>query len=267
MDVHELGQVSKTAAEIYEDFFLPAAFQFWTRPVTAAAQVQSGDQVLDVACGTGVLARAALNLVGSSGSVTGLDINEGMLEVAKAKAPSINWQRGDAEALPFPDNHFDKVLSQFSLMFFNQKATALKEMARVAKPGGRLTIAVWASLEQTPGYVKVRELLNRLFGETAAKSIDAPYALGDANKLKKLGAEAGLDGMILETQIGNIQFDSIEAWMHTEIRGWTLADSISDQDFERLLVEARKDLAPFKLSSGKVTFDAAAHIIVWQKPV
>ena len=91
------GQVNSSAAEIYEAFFIPALFQEWAARVADAAQLQAGQRVLDVACGTGILARSAAERVGMGGSVVGLDVNEGMLAVAAAKAPQVEWRRGQAE--------------------------------------------------------------------------------------------------------------------------------------------------------------------------
>jgi ubiquinone/menaquinone biosynthesis C-methylase UbiE len=98
--------------------------------------------VLDVACGTGVVAREAARRVGPAGAVAGLDRNEGMLAVARRMAPGIAWRHGLAEALPFPDGAFDAVICQFGLMFFEDRGKALGEMWRALRPGGRLAVAV-----------------------------------------------------------------------------------------------------------------------------
>ena len=259
------GQVNKSAAEVYEEFFLPALFQEWAKPVVKAAHLQAGQRVLDVACGTGVLARAALDAVGSSGTVVGLDINEGMLEVARSKTPNIDWHKGQAEQLPFTEASFDAVISQFGLMFFEDKVTALSEMARVLKPQGKLAVAVWGSLEQTTGYAAMTELLRRLFGDEAAKGLEAPYSLGNVAQLERLFSQAGIADIDIATKKCTARFASVEAWVHTDIKGWTLADMIDETQYQTLLNEAQKDLAAFVSSTGGVTFDAPAHIIMWQK--
>jgi ubiquinone/menaquinone biosynthesis C-methylase UbiE len=132
------GQVNASAAEIYEDFFIPALFEEWAPRVADAARIQRGQRVIDVGCGTGVLARLAARRVGRSGSVVGLDVNEGILAVARRKAAAIEWHHGPAEALPFDDGVESAVVSQFGLMFFQDRRAALQEMARVLRPGGHL---------------------------------------------------------------------------------------------------------------------------------
>src|SRR5262245_21700611 len=163
-----MGQVSADAAEIYEEFYLPALFQEWTGRMADAAHVAPGQRVLDVACGTGVLARAVGDRVGPAGSDVGLDLNPGMLAVARRTAPAIDWRQGRAESLPFPSASFDAVLSQFGLMFFADRPAAIREMQRALRPGGHLAVAVWASLDDTPGYAAFVALLRRLFGEETA---------------------------------------------------------------------------------------------------
>ena len=142
MDRALQGQVSRSAADVYEEFFVPALFREPAQHVARAADIRRGQSVLDAACGTGVLAREAVGATGNDGKVTGLDGNDGMLAVAKRLAPGINWQRGLAEALPFADRSFDRAFSQFALMFFDDRAAALREMRRVMKPGGRMHAAV-----------------------------------------------------------------------------------------------------------------------------
>ncbi len=186
MDDVQQGQVTRSAADVYEEFFVPALFAPWSAPVAEAAGIAPGQEVLDVACGTGVLAREAAKRVQPGGTVTGLDRNDGMLAVARRKAPGIDWRHGLAEQLPFEDGRFDAVVSQFGLMFFEDRARALAEMWRVLKPGGRLAVAVWDSLERTPGYAAMTALLHELFGEQIAEALRAPYCLGDPRALAAL---------------------------------------------------------------------------------
>ena len=121
-------QAQVDAAKVYESLFVPALFGQWAPEIGDAARVQPGQRVLDVACGTGVLARAILARTGPSGQVVGLDPNPGMLAVASELAPAVTWRQGAAESMPFPDQSFDAVVSQFGLMFFQDRQQAVREM-------------------------------------------------------------------------------------------------------------------------------------------
>lgn len=261
MDTATTGQVNASAAEIYEAFFVPALFAEWSPRVVRAAGLVKGDHVLDVACGTGVLAREALQHVAPEGRVTGLDRNEGMLAVARSTSQEIDWRAGIAENLPFPDNAFDAVVSQFGLMFFEDRRQALREMRRVLKPGGRLAVAVFCSLGNTPGYRSMVDLLNRLFGERHADALRAPYALGDEDGLLALFRDAGLAEVSLATVEGEARFPSIASWVETDVKGWTLADMIDDQELEMLQEAARREFQPFVQEDGTVRFAHPAHIV------
>ena len=156
------------AATGYQEVLVPALMQEWAPRVADAAGISPGDRVLDVACGTGVLTREAARRAGPGGAVTGLDLSPEMLAVAARLSPELRWQQGSADALPFPDQSFDAVVSQFGLMFFPDPVAGLREMMRVLVPGGRLAVAVWGSLDVTPAYAAEVELLERLAGRAAA---------------------------------------------------------------------------------------------------
>jgi ubiquinone/menaquinone biosynthesis C-methylase UbiE len=266
MSASEKGQVTRNAAEVYEEFFLPALFQQWASRVADAAGIQAGQQVLDVACGTGALTCAVADRIVSGGSVVGLDVNEGMLAVAKRKAPAIEWRQGCAESLPFASESFDVVVSQFGLMFFEDRRAALQEMLRVLRPGGRMAVAVWDSLEHSPGYAAIADLLQRLFGGQVAAALQAPFVLGDVQVLRSLFAAAGIPDAQITTQEGTARFPSIQSWVYTDIKGWTLADVLDDAQFDRLLTEAQRALRRFTIAEGTVVFSAPAHIVTATKP-
>lgn len=265
MDSATKGQVTRTAADVYEEFFVPALFGDWAARVADAAGIAAGQSVLDVACGTGVLAREAAGRVQPDGSVIGLDRNDGMLAVARRAASDVEWRLGQAEALPFTDASFDAVVSQFGLMFFDERGAALQAMWRVLRPGGHMAVAVWDSLDHTPGYAAMTALLQRLFGDQAADALRAPFVLGDPDALRSLFAEAGIVNPQVQTQDGTARFPSIESWVHTDIKGWTLADMIDDTQYDRLQQAAQSDLAAFARDDGTVAFPAPAHIVTATK--
>ena len=250
----DTGQVSSSAAEFYDEFFVPALFAEWAPRLVAAAELGPGERVLDVACGTGIATLDADRAVAPDGAVVGVDLNAGMIAVARSKAPQVEWQEGAAEALPFGDEVFDAVLSQFGLMFFSDRSRALQEMCRVLRPSGRLAVAVWGSLEQTPGYAAMTALLSRLFGDSIADLLRSPYSLGSASHLGRLMSRAGLGAVSVQLVPGTARFPSIRFWIECDVRGWTLADHIDDAQFERLATEAEKELTHLLTADGEVQF-------------
>lgn len=263
MGEHSKGQVAASAAEVYEQFFVPALFAAWPEHILRAAEVEIGQKVLDVACGTGILSREARKLVGVSGAVVGVDINEGMLAVARRRSPDIEWRQGQAESLPFEEGVFDHVVSQFGLMFFQDRSEAISEMLRVLKPGRKGCVAVWASLSETPGYAAVAKMLADVFDPEVAKSIEAPYCLGDTNDLESVFATAGARDISICTISGKARFESIDSWLYTDIKGWTLAEAIDDDDYERLRKAAPAYLEKFAGEDGGIEFEAPANLVTF----
>src|SRR4051794_40596887 len=165
----------------YQEFLVPAMFTPFAETLVEQAGVGEGSNVLDVACGTGAASRAAARRAGPSGSVTGVDLGEPTLAVARAQpvddgAAPIAWLQADATELPVEDGAFDVGLCQQGLQFFPDKGAALAEMHRALKPGGRLAIATWTSIERTP-VAAIVEALERHVDREAASVIGSPFAL------------------------------------------------------------------------------------------
>ena len=259
-------RAGRTPAEVYEEFFVPALFRHWGPVIAEAAGIRAGQRVLDVACGTGVLAGAAADRVGPDGTVVGLDPNEDMLAVARRKSRRIEWRGGRAESLPFPDESFDAVVSQFGLMFFEDRKAALREMMRVLRRGGRLAVAVCDAVEHSPGYGEVARMLQRLFGERVADAFRAPFSLGDPELLLSLSADAGVAGAKVDRREGTVRFASIDSLISTERACvWTLGGMLDDAQFERLRTEARQSLRPFVQADGTVAFGMPALLLTAAK--
>lgn len=186
--------LSENPAEAYERYLVPALFVPWTKVLLEHAAPQPGERVLDVACGTGVVARHVAPQVGLSGAVVALDISPAMLAVARSIPPTegatIVWQEGSALALPFPAGAFDLVLCQQGLQFFPDRATATREMRRVLGPHGRVALSVWQTIQHHPVYEALYSAIARHLGTTVA-AIATPFSLGDPDELRALLTAAG----------------------------------------------------------------------------
>jgi ubiquinone/menaquinone biosynthesis C-methylase UbiE len=137
-------QLSGDAPTLYEQYGL-IAIKPWTNDLIREAGCKGGDRVLDVACGTGYVAQKVNDVCGATCKVTGLDVNEPMLNAAR-KIPGIEWRLGSATELPFDDASFEVVLCQQGLQFFPDRRKAMKEMARVLTPNGKVSLSVWGEL-------------------------------------------------------------------------------------------------------------------------
>ena len=262
------SQEQVAAARAYEDLFVKGLFQEWTSRVMDAAQIRSGHRVLDVACGTGVLARDAAMRVQPTGFVAGLDPIPGMLALAEQITPTVDWWEGVAESLPFPDQSFDTVVSQFGLMFFSDRRQAISEMLRVLKPQGQLAVAVWDSIDRIPAYLIEVDLLERVAGKRAADALRAPFVLGDREKLATLFENAGTPSVEIRTQHGTARFPSIRIMVEADLRGWlpVMDVILTEEQIQNILEEAEEDLRPYLNSDGSVEFKTSAHIISVKKP-
>ena len=265
MTDHEAWQVSDDAAEVYERCFVPALFGQWASHLVDAAQVAAGDRVLDVGCGTGVLARTAADRVATDSQVTGLDLNDGMLAVARRLRPEIDWRQGDATQLPFADASFDVVLSQFALMYFPDRSAALTEMMRVLKPGGRLAVAVWGPFEHATGYVILTEIAQRRCGQAAADVLMAPFVLGNEATLRELFSVAGIDKAVVALRAGTMTFPSIATFVETEVKGSPLEALLDEESYHALMREAQDKLQQFRVDNT-VVMPIGAFFITAGKP-
>ena len=234
-------------AEIYESYMVPALFSPHSSYLIQAANPQPGQRILDVGCGTGIVARRVAALVGADGNVVGLDLNPNMLEVARAAAGredlSIEWREGPAEQLPFPDGAFDLVLSQFALMFFADRPAALAEMHRVLKKGGRLTLSVFQGLERHPFYQTLHDAIQLRFGMSGVSDI---FALGDAGELQTLLINAGFHHVEIEQASLVARFPHPETFLAGEIEVDTAAipamQHLDTQARQALLAGIREDM-------------------------
>jgi SAM-dependent methyltransferase len=217
--------------------------------------------VLDVACGTGIVARVVADRQGGAGRVVGVDVNAGMLSVARRVRPELDWRQGDVGALPFPDHSFDRVLCQMALMFFPDRSAALREMARVTRPGGVVALCVPAALADQPAYGPFVETAVAAAGEAARSLLATYWACGDRDELTATVAGAGLAVEEVTTHLGTASFASPDELAATEVHGSPLGERISADVYDRILDGAREVLRPFTDASGAVAAPLRGHLV------
>jgi len=258
----------KNTASNYEKLMVPAIFVSWAQRILDKAKVKPGDRILDVACGTGIVARTAIKRTGSNGtSVTGLDPNPGMLAVAESNTSGPVWKEGVAEELPFRDEIFDVVVSQFGLMFFQDRPAALREMYRVLAPGGRLVVAVFDSLENNPGYSAMTDVFARVAGNEVAQALRHPFLLGNIDKLKALCTESGLSSAEVTTHNGKAQFPDVRTMVLADVKGWFPLAGIhlTDEQIDKVVQQLESAMQEYISSDEGLEFPMPAHFITASK--
>jgi SAM-dependent methyltransferase len=185
-----------TPPQAYEQYFGPAIFEPLAGVVVERASPRPGERVLDLACGTGIVARRMAAMVGTGGRVAGVDVNPAMLDVARAAPGSatITWQQGNGMSLDLADGGFDLVVCQQGLQFFPDRRAGVAEMRRVLAEGGRAVVAVWQSIDRHPLFAALAaaELphLRALGAGLTSEDLEAPFSLGSAGELRDLLAGA-----------------------------------------------------------------------------
>jgi SAM-dependent methyltransferase len=262
----ESFQVPLEVAEAYETAFVPAFFAQWAPLLCDAAGVASGHRVLDVACGTGIVARTAADRVAPDGTVVGVDLNEAMLTVARRVRPDIEFRQSDASALPAADAEFDAVLCQMALMFFPDRAGALREMARVAAPGATVALLVPGALEHQDSFSWFVDVAVRHAGPDARSLLTAYFVCGDLDELTALVGSAGLEVLTARTEVGTYRAPSVDAFVTTEVESTPLVQRMTDEIYGLIRADAHDVLAPFTTADGRVEAPFQANLVAARRP-
>jgi len=255
-----------TGPELYERYLVPAMFGPWAADLVELASPKMGERVLDVACGTGAVSRLAFRRIGSSGKVVGLDLNPGMLAVARSVSSdtNIDWREGDATAMPLADATFDLVLCQQGLQFFPDKPRAVKEMHRVLVSGGRLITSTWTPIRDTPGFALLAEGLKRHISAEAAAFMELPFSLGNQEELRRVIEGSGFRETKIHSVSKQVNFPSPEEFARRYVAGSPLAGIVgkaSSESKEELLKGMNKVLDHYVNAQG-LTFLTKTHLVV-----
>jgi ubiquinone/menaquinone biosynthesis C-methylase UbiE len=233
-------QLEGEGPRAYERYLVPAFFRPCADLLLDLAAAGPGERVLDVACGTGIVARRAGGRVGGAGQVVGVDVNPAMIDIARAVAAggagaaggsaAVEWRRGDAAALPLPTGVFDVVCCQQGLQFFTDQPGALAEMYRVLAPGGRVALAVWRGIDHHPAFTAVVRALDRHVGAEAAAMMRSPFAGPDRDMLRQLLDEAGFGKISIRIGVLTVRFESAREFLRQEVASTPLAALVTAMD-------------------------------------
>jgi SAM-dependent methyltransferase len=259
-------QIDTTAAEAYERFMVPGIFLRWTEYLIRLAAPQPGEHVLDVACGTGIGARLAAHAVGSTGKVAGLDIDAGVIEVARkvAERPAtpMSWHCASALKMPFRDREFDLCLCLQGVQFLPDRLAGFAEIRRVLRPSGRLVASIWAPLEFNKGHHAVVQALERQ--EVDASGAKRACSFADADDIREAATRAGFANIDLRTEDGVSHFESIQ----TFIDGMTIGSStrhavalLPEEGRDRFIRDVTTMLEPY-LVGGELAYPMRTHILL-----
>jgi ubiquinone/menaquinone biosynthesis C-methylase UbiE len=233
---HHHWQLDGSAPELYQKYLVPAITTKWADDLVGRARPQAGEEVIDIACGTGVVARSASRRM-SQGHVTGLDLNKGMLAVARAlpsEGATIDWIEGSALDLPYPAGKFDLVLCQLGLQFFPDQGRALHEMRRVLSPSGRVALSVYSPIERTPGANAFVSALDRVLGPNASKIKRGEHSFDAPDQLHEQLKGAGFTEVEVQTVVQDIEFPSVLDYVRFQLLATPMATLLSDRaEFDR----------------------------------
>jgi ubiquinone/menaquinone biosynthesis C-methylase UbiE len=267
----EQWQLDGTAPELYQRHLVPAMTAMWAADLADRAALAPGQRVLDVACGTGVVARLAAKRVGATGRVDAIDLNAGMLAVARSLPSAVRWHHGSALDLPFAAATFDVVLCQLGLQFFPDRPLALAEMRRVLAPDGLLALNAFGPIEHNPATHALARALDRHLDPGASVAKRTEHALADATQLRALVAQAGFEGVAIETATKAVRFPSVADYVRIQLAATPLASVISNDDRRvgalvgdvaaALIGDVAAALAPYVDADG-VTFPQEVRVVL-----
>jgi len=250
-------QLDLEAAKRYQEIPVPTILGPVAHALVDKVKLNSGAMVLDVGCGTGAATRYAAKFVGPDGRVAGVDINPGMIEVAKSLSESVgtpfDWYENSAFELPFEESTFDVALSAQTIQFLDDRVAALKEMQRVLRPRGQLAISVWCEVGHNPYFdALIKAVTNHLGAETAS-GLGAAFTLSKPSEIEGLLVEAGLQKIEVEMCELSLEMPELSNFAAKHISATPMATSFfaSSESIQKDLVEEVADhLATYQTETG-----------------
>lgn len=257
--------------ELYERVLVGPLFAPWASDLLGRVPLGSGATLLDVACGTGVVARLARARVGPGGRVVGVDRSPAMLAVARRLDPSIDWREGGAEALPLrEDERFDVAACHQGLQFFDDRAAATREMRRAVAPGGHVAIGVWGPLAENGLFHDLVVVAERFVGPID----DRRHSFTDGRAIARLLSEAGFDEVRVEHVTREVSFDvdctslvrlNAGAVVGMTERGRAMSDAERAGIVDAIVDASVKEVARWEVA-GALRFPTAANLATARAP-
>jgi ubiquinone/menaquinone biosynthesis C-methylase UbiE len=268
MSPEERWQVSGTAPEFYERY-VRLIMEPWVRCLVDVAALRPAEHVLDVACGTGFVARLAADRVGAEGRVVGVDLNESMIECARAVSTAdprnaiVEWRTADVADLPLANAAFDVVLCQQGVQFFPDRIQGVREMRRVLRLGGRLAFTVWSAITDSPYSAALVDALERHVSADAGARMRAPYSLHDAAELHSLVASAGFQNVRVRSTIEMTRLPLPAEFVPFHLAALPIAHEVARLAAERraVLVEDMTNALRGYVDRDQITVPAGVHIV------
>lgn len=189
--------------ENYDRYLGPLIFEAYAMDLAKRVAVPSSGVVLETAAGTGIATCHLRKALPLDVHIVATDLNETMLNVAQAKFgahENVEFRPADAIQLPFDDGSFDAVVCQFGIMFFPDKLAAMREAARVLKPGGSFLFNVWDSYEHNHLIRTVNETIAQCLPDSPPSFFDVPYGYYHLDDIKTSLGEAGFDDIDIAVQ-------------------------------------------------------------------
>jgi SAM-dependent methyltransferase len=262
---------STDGMEAYDDALGGPVFTPWGEYLLDAVTVTPGGSLLDVATGPGTVARLASARLGPAGHVLATDLSAAMLAIAEAKRPvadgsPIEYRLSPAVPLAAPGNSFDVACCQHGLQFFPDRHSALAEMRRALRPGGRIGLAVWASIEMCPPFAALRDAIGEVMGlEAAERYARGPWGLHAPRALADLVTEAGFEEVSVDEITRPVRFEAGAAQLDRTFAASGLAAEIGAlrSDMRAALASAVADkLRSLSDRSGAITSQLTSQIVL-----
>lgn len=229
-----------SAPENYQRYFVPVIGGPFAEDLIVEAALRPGERVLDVACGTGVVARLSAEGVGPSGTVAALDLNPAMLSVARSvpsTGAAIRWYETTAESIPLPDDAFDVVLCQLGLQFVADKSAALREMRRVLAPGGRAFVT---TPPPNAFFDVLDEAITRHVGSEAGAFVRMVFSLKDPAIIDRLFRDAGLADVSVRTYAKDLRLPEAREFLWQYVHSTPLTSMLASLDAARIAALERE---------------------------